>query len=294
MKKCPDKQLLYSIDDPELNIDDRVALESHLQACPRCREEVAAVRSAEEAFKADVNGIFRSGEIRKRAMNEIIKNHSIEAERHKKAKYMWLWVLAPGLAIVLLAALFHAVVPRQSTHQRLVTCQAHSDNAMVNEKIYEFGRMVELQHLPVELNGSFIFTSAGQQAWSFEHCGVSTLVKAEQQAVEFVKASATFNLLSGDPVTVKIDGSNLVIGELKPVDRVTATSALETIIVPAVASEPADIIGDIEPDQVMPVELPVSSLTAEAPENQLPASETAPHEELVNPFLDKPLLINGN
>ncbi|MFZ5950496.1 MAG: hypothetical protein ACOYXC_07310, partial [Candidatus Rifleibacteriota bacterium] len=143
-------------------------------------------------------------------------------------------------------------------------------------------------------SGSFIFTSVGPQPWSFEHCGVSTLVKAESQAIEFVKASASFNLLSGEPVTVKVEGVTQVIGELKPVDRSIATSAVETITIPKAASDPVEIIEDLEPDQVMPVELPVASFTAEAAEPQLPASETAPNEEPVNPFLDKPLLINGN
>lgn len=301
MKKCPDKKLLYSLDDPELSLKERVALESHLQKCPGCQAEIEAYQAAEENFKADALIAFVPGIIKNAAMQQIRLEVKPAKDRFAKKKLNWFWIFAPGLAIILFAALFNAQQPPRH-HQAMVGCYASAENSRVNEKAVEFGHQIALQNLPLKLDGNFVFTLVATQTSSFEHSGQSELVAARFDRIEFRNASAAFTLLSGNQMSVMING------EIKEIDICPLRTSTNKYIKPvqtgpaetvqnsqsAPATLPADLGQDPASATTMPDHVASETGAASSPVAGSAITENAHVEENVNPFLDKPLKLNGN
>lgn len=303
MKKCPDKKLLYSLDDPELSLKERVALESHLQKCPGCQAEIEAFQTAEENFKADALIAFVPGIIKNAAMQQIRLEVKPAKDRLARKKLSWFWILAPGLAIILFAALFNAQQPPRH-RQAMVGCYASAENSRINEKVVEFGHQIALQNLPLKLDGNFVFTLIATQTSSFEHSGQSELVAAEFERIEFRNASAAFTLLSGNQMSVMING------EIKEIDICPLRISMNKEVKPVQAGEvetvkneqsaaatlPADLNQNPASATAMPAHVASETGVASSPVtgSGTAASENAHVEENVNPFLDKPLKLNGN
>ncbi len=301
MKKCPDKKLLFSLDDPELSIDDRVKLESHLQNCVKCRKLAAEARAAEEEFKSRVATAFVPGIIKNAAMQQIRLAAKSKAPTEKsERRSTWFWILAPGIAVILFAALFSSK-PVHRHNAVMVNCHASSENSKVNNQSIEFGHQIQMQQLPMKLEGNFVFTMVATHTSSFEHSGVSELIDASFENLEFANASATFTLISGNQIRVKINGQNREIDicpmrvgrSLRPRQGVRGQVASDSVTVHENASGPAELniasapveLEIIASDTPLPVEVNVTA----------PASSEKPvTDETVNPFLDKPLILNGN
>jgi hypothetical protein len=299
MKKCPDKKLLFSLDDPELSIDDRVKLETHLQNCSKCRKAAAEVRAVEEEFKSRVATAFVPGIIKNAAMQQIRLSAKSASPKPIKRSF-WFWILAPGIAVILFAALFSSK-PVHRHNAALVNCHASSENSRVNNQAVEFGHQIRMQQLPMKLEGNFVFTMIATNTSSFEHSGVSDLVNASFEKLEFANASATFTLISGNQVQIIINGLNREIdicpirvgNTVHPVQSNSDTVASHSLKTIDVASGPAELN---PASSVAELETLASDATSVGEENIVaPASAEKPIvDETVNPFLDKPLILNGN
>ena len=306
MKKCPEKELLYRFDDDQLSNAQRAQLESHLQKCPDCRREMVEIKEFEQSLHKQALAAFPRSTIRSRAMKRI-QNENPGGEKavaKGSAFSPWTWVLAPGLAIILIAAMMTSK-PRIVRHENIVSCHASAENARVNNHQIPLGQPVALAQFPVSLEGSFIFAVIATETTTFEHSGRSELLSAKIDNIEFRNTCATFTLISGSPISVTVDGEKQVvdvnpvgIGILpivpKPVvveyNGVIDASESEGIAsLTAVDNEPGPSAIATEP------ETNVETNGNELPDVVVPASHDAPIQDSNgNPFLDKPLILNGN
>ncbi|MDN5279561.1 MAG: hypothetical protein PWR01_3526 [Clostridiales bacterium] len=314
MKKCPEKIDLLKYLDGELEASARAAFERHLNECPNCRNELALFKAAEKHIKDDFNTAFRDVSVKKAVMKEIKKPVRTAAPTGKAPqKTSWFWILAPGIAIILFAALF-TLVRKPACRTIIYTCQAMASSSRINGHKAELGKVYDLGGIfsPMRIDGDFIFTVIASATSKFQHSGVSVISPVENDVLKIQSASSTWLLLEGEPVGIVINDKKRTINKrllevveqnLGSADRAIDINASATVQQPQkietvtfseyIATDTSNLnveetLTETETEKTAPVSPENEDDSASASHN------TAPVNRNLNPFLDKPLELNGN
>lgn len=312
MKKCPEKNDLFRFKDGELDAPVRTSIEEHLKTCKSCEADMAFVDACEKELRKHAENVFSGISIKNRAMKEIRSTKQLAPAEESRKKTSWLWILAPGIAIIMFAAL--ATSNKKPVHKVFsVSCHASALDCQFGNQVAEMGRTIDLESLvaPMKLSGKFVFTVVASTTSTFEHSGKSEIFPISKSKLTFCSTEATFKLLNGNPVEIIVNGVARLVGK-EPVQihpqsgqaldlfKVVGSSTKAVIAthsqidLPAPATETSKL--KIEPE-VAPVSVTILSTDSSVitdVQSSSGAEITQPVTGSVNPFLDNPLELNGN
>ncbi|GAB4282128.1 MAG: hypothetical protein Kow0029_27560 [Candidatus Rifleibacteriota bacterium] len=309
MKKCPEKQELVKFLDFESGEVLQPAIKEHVEKCQLCQNELAKIKTTEENLKRHAQAAFSGNSIKQNAMEQIRSLKPVNQLTSRKSK--WFWILAPGLAVILVASLVNSVV-NHGKQKTLVSMRASGINSLIDAMSADPGREIDLATIvaPMRIKGDFVFKIKAAAFSEISHSGESTIFPAINGVLKLETTSATLKLLSGNPVKIFVNGV-LELIDKTPVEFAikSGDKALPSGKTPAVQLDKTDIdfdnIAEMAAsktckiaDKKTEVESMVASDT-EIKENieEVPTSvsdQNSDYRQNLNPFLDNPVNLNEN
>jgi hypothetical protein len=189
-----------------------------------------------------------------------------------------------------------------------------ASSSRINGHKAELGKVYDLGGIfsPMRIDGDFIFTVIASATSKFQHSGVSVISPVENDVLKIQSASSTWLLLEGEPVGIVINDKKRTINKrllevveqnLGSADRAIGINASATVQQPQkietvtfseyIATDTSNLnvqerITETEAEKTASVSPEIEDDSASASHN------TAPVNRNLNPFLDKPLELNGN
>jgi hypothetical protein len=326
MKKCPEKFNLYQVLDSENKEKVDSEIELHLKNCSACREELEQIRKVETALKKQVDTVLADSPVKKNVVERISKTE-IQADNEDRAKKqkspLWFWILAPGILIILVAAISMSI-GKKEVHYLSLTCMAASNDSLVNQSNLSMGSQINLTgaHLPVQFAGDFIFTVTKSGVKSvFKLSGEASLDSIRDNTLEFKGDTASFKLVEGPDITMFFNSKKLKlskdVNKADPLSKNISDGETGKVEHQLNNGSCSSKIADIrqKDDQktshtgkkiasgsktssasltvfISTCTVDVKSLEDDSVKDN--ASKTQNSHENLNPFLDKPLEIQGN
>ncbi len=309
MKKCPEKEILMTFADGELDKSELAEIAAHLKTCQTCAREVSGMSEDDNLLREGVNNVFTRHRVNERIMNQIRSNPVVEAAPVKKP--FWQRILLPALAIglILLAAIM--MIPAERKYHGTVdsiSFQALNTGATVDGMSVAADRVFPLSSCCAhQLNGDFLFVARHQAPTEFRMQGIAT-VKFENAVPTFEEADIELDLVNGEGLQIMVNGEKVELsaGMVNFRSSPKAVSASQTISTDnaAVAVEPAHmaattaiVVEEPVASAVVIIDNPVDTTPASASETAAASSATADDvvepvdavDHITNPFTEEPL-----
>jgi hypothetical protein len=325
MKKCPDKQMLYDCLDKELQDSVSSDVREHINNCSTCRAELDEMTAAEKLLKENFHRVVAESSVKNKIMEQVKSLSQPQPQPQPQPppqpppekKSFWLWILAPGMAIIFMAALLMSINPADRQVVKL-ECYAAVINSTIDGLVLTPDHTLDLSSVaaPVRFQGEFIFNLIATETTRFKLLGSATLVSFKGGSMTFSSANATLELLSGKPLQIVFNGKPKWLSTEKSISS-KSSSTNQNFEAGKVATQSAETIASSSSRQTenKAADTKAALASATTPDvktsqgneakddckqpteqvNELPvsASETTVPKN-PNPFLDKPLNLQEN
>jgi hypothetical protein len=319
MKKCPDKQMLYDCLDKELQDSVSSDVREHINNCSTCRAELDEMTAAEKLLKENFHRVVAESSVKNKIMEQVksLSQPQPQPQPPPEKKSFWLWILAPGMAIIFMAALLMSINPADRQVVKL-ECYAAVINSTIDGLVLTPDHTLDLSSVaaPVRFQGEFIFNLIATETTRFKLLGSATLVSFKGGSMTFSSANATLELLSGKPLQIVFNGKPKWLSTEKSISS-KSSSTNQNFEAGKVATQSAETIASSSSRQTenKAADTKAALASATTPDvktsqgneakddckqpteqvNELPvsASETTVPKN-PNPFLDKPLNLQEN
>jgi len=309
MKKCPEKEILMTFADGELDKSELAEIAAHLKTCQTCAREVSGMSEDDNLLREGVNNVFTRHRVNERIMNQIRSNPVVEAAPVKKP--FWQRILLPALAIglILLAAIM--MIPAERKYHGTVdsiSFQALNTGATVDGMTVAADRVFPLSSCCAhQLNGDFLFVARRQSPAEFRMQGIAT-VKFENAVPTFEEADIELDLVNGEGLQIIVNGEKVELSagmvnfrsspKVASVSQSISNDNAATVIEPAsMPATTAAVIEEPVASAAVVIDSTVDATPASASETVAAASATAGDaiepadavEHITNPFTEEPL-----